>query len=110
MPCEFFGPIRLSDGDGIAQWQQSCTAAGKIPKWTGPWTASGDNDVMKCYCCDRATDLPSAREGEEVKVPAESYLLTLTGEALTPLLAGDGVVLELGEGELELSYRPRGES
>jgi len=112
MPCEFFGPIRYTDGTQVRQWQDSCIASGRIPKWTGPWSMSGNNDVMNCYCCDRATDVPTdaaAREGEGATVPAESYLLTLTGEALTPLLDGEGVVLELGDGELELVYRRRRE-
>ena len=113
MGCEWFGPIRLSDGAQIADWQNSCIAARKIPKWTGPWTASGNNDVMKCYCCDSALDVPSDTlkdvEEDRPRIPAESYLMALPGEVLEPLLAGETVSFELGDGELELAYRPRAE-
>ena len=58
MACTLFGPIRLSDSAGIQAWTKSCTADGKIPKWTGPYTSGNQKDWMKCYCCDNAADVP----------------------------------------------------
>ena len=103
MPCTLFGPIRLSDSAGIAAWSKSCIADGKIPKWTGPYTSGNQKDWMKCYCCDKATDIPPVdRKPENLR--SENYLVSLEARTLTELLEGKTVSLPFGDGNLHINF------